>query len=209
MRSQPNCFEVVFFGCCCCCCCCRCWGCFCWSEAPCNGSRVPGWLGWLVVNSNNRVKLYSVEFSWGCVEIELGFWQSSRFLFVNSKNWCFLRSVCLLRLRLQDSYRKKPTLLPSSAKLHLNWAELPLISLSPTIHPTSNIHPITFILQLICTLVLNGSNCKAQTRFSSNWAELALVSINLTTHPPTTPPCGTVYFLVVSCLIESIEACVA
>ena len=83
-------------------------------------------------------------------------------------------------------------LLPSLAKLQLNWAELALIPLSPTIHPTSN-HPIKFILQLICisvmcsfTLVLNGSNCKAQTRFSSNWAELALVSIKLTTHPPKT-----------------------
>ena len=110
------------------------------------------------------------------------------------------------------------SLLPSSAKLQLNWAELALIPLSPTIHPTSN-HPtipIKFILQLICisvmcsfTVVSNGSNCKAQTRFSSSWAELALVSINLITHPPTTPPCATVYFSGVSCLIESIEACVA
>ena len=88
------------------------------------------------------------------------------------------------------------------------------------IHPTSiqhpSIHPIKFILQLICisvmcscTLVSYGSNCKAQTRFSSSWAELALVCINLTTHPPTTPPYWTVYFSGASCLIESIEACVA
>ena len=106
----------------------------------------------------------------------------------------------------------------SQAQVKRGWVGL--IQLSPTIHPTSiqpsNIHPIKFILQLICisvmcsfTLVSYGSNCKAQTRFSSSWAELALVSINLTTHPPTTPPCGTAYFSGVSCLIESIEACVA
>ena len=33
---------------------------------------------------------------------------------------------------------RKIELLPSSAKLQLNWAELALIPLSPTIHPTSN-----------------------------------------------------------------------
>ena len=126
--------------------------------------------------------------------------------------------------RLPMSTEHKPHRKDIIAKLQLNWAELALIPLSPTVQPSNihptiqhpSIHPIKFILQLICisvmcscTLVSYGSNCKAQTRFSSSWAELALVSINLTTHPPTTPPCGTVYFSGVSCLIESIEACVA
>ena len=78
------------------------------------------------------------------------------------------------------------------------WGSEPLESNKmkqhPSNHPTSNIHPIKFILQLICisviysfTLVSYGSNCQAQIRSSYSWAESALVSINLTTHQPPHP----------------------
>ena len=50
----------------------------------------------------------------------------------------------------------------------------------------------------------HGSICQAQPSSSSSWTKLALVSINLTTYPPTLWES-----LFVTCLIKSIEACVA